>query len=142
MQKQPNRQDFRITDLRYPSNVMSKTHISTKEWVRSSRFQTHHQRGGRGVIYWKKRNNTYAALVMLHTTTPPCNSKIQRFFGRKISMWYWIQCRTVCSRVKQGQMQSYCDHLSNCKKRRKLYGDIFSWKLWQNYNSICIFFPS
>ena len=55
-------------------------------------------------------------------------------------MWYWIQCRTVC-RVKQGQMQSYCDHLSNCKKRRKLYGDIFSWKLWQNYNSICIFFP-
>ena len=68
MQKQPNKQDFRISDLRYPSNVMSKTHISTKEWVRSSRFQTHHQRGGRGVIYWKKRNNTYAALVMLHTT--------------------------------------------------------------------------
>ena len=68
MQKQPNKQDFRISDLRYPSNVMSKTHISTKEWVRSSRFQTHHQRGGRGVIYWKKRNNTYAALTMLHTT--------------------------------------------------------------------------
>ena len=26
LQKQPNQQDFRISDLRYPSNVMSKTH--------------------------------------------------------------------------------------------------------------------
>ena len=106
----------------------------------SSRFQTHHQRGGRGVIYWKKRNNTYAVLAMLHTRHHHAIPKFNDFFGRKISMWYWIQCRAVRIEWSKGQMQSYCDHLSNCKKRRKLYGDIFSWKLWQNYNSICIYF--
>lgn len=78
---------------------------------KGTRFQTHHQtRRGEGVsIFIEKKKE-----ILTHTTACDFqNSTI--FLGGKFR-WHWIQDTHA-----KGQMQSYCDHLSNCRKKPAIY---------------------